>query len=304
MSRHEDDPRARLAVLVDRAVAGETVVGETHWWHDPGGQGNALRQSTVQLPRRPEQRALSVVLLEDLTQEELAIEQREDFVRAVSHELRNPLTSVVGYMELAREGDGVTPDTHELLDVAGRNAHRVLDLVDGLLTAASLRAGRLAIELAPTDLAVVVTEAVDQARFAAFSAGITIEHGDLGSREVRGDRARLLQAVAAVLSNAVTYSDPGGRVTLVLGVVGEHVVLEVTDRGIGMCEEDRLRVFERFFRSPALLGGSRHGTGLGLHVAGEVVRAHGGEILVHSVLGEGTRVRIVLPLGSSQEPGR
>lgn len=296
----ECDPRVRLASVARRALAGESVAGETAWWREDrarGRGGRALRQSTVQLPRRRDERALRVVLLEDLTQEELAVEQREDFVRAVSHELRTPLTSVVGYVELARESEAISPDAADMLDVAQRNAGRVLSRVEDLLVSSSLRAGVLSMNLAPVDLRLLVAEAVAQARPAAASAGIEIENRVRGSWVVRGDADLLAKAVQAVLSNAVTYSDAPGEVVLTMEGVGEQVCLRFSDRGIGMSEEDRGRVFERFFRSPAVVSSSRHGTGLGLHMVRGIVTGHGGDVVVHSALGEGTSVEITLPVG-------
>ncbi|PWD51924.1 hypothetical protein C8046_16010 [Serinibacter arcticus] len=290
-----DATASPLSSVLGRAVAGEAITAETHAWVEPDGTRSAIRTTTATLPGRSGRAPLRVVLLEDLTQEDRAIQQREDFVRAVSHELRTPLTSVVGYLDLARDVPDVPDDVHELLEIADRSAHRVLRLADDMMVASRLRTGPLRVDLAATDLSELVRSRLEETRYAAEVGGIVLVDATEGPCLVQADEARLRQAIDNVLSNAVLYSHVGGVVTVATRTRGDHAVVEVLDEGIGIRPEDRARVFDRFFRAPAVVRGSRHGTGLGLHVAREIVVGHGGDIAIRSTPGEGTRVEILLP---------
>ncbi|GMA30374.1 two-component sensor histidine kinase [Litorihabitans aurantiacus] len=291
--------------LAERAVAGESMTGQTQWWRAADGDRKAVRGTAVTLSAAAGRDPLRVVLFEDLTQEERAIEQREDFVRAVSHELRTPLTSVIGYLEMARDTGGFAADTDALLDVVDRNAQRVLGMVEDLAVASELKTERAAPLLsgggsggggsAGVDLGEVARASVAGVCYAARVAGVSVGHACDGAWPVAGDAERLRLAVDHVVTNAVLYSHHGGSVDVALREGDGEVRLVVTDHGIGISEEDQERVFERFWRSPAVRGGSRHGTGLGLPVAREIVMEHGGRVTMRSRLGEGTQVEIVLP---------
>ena len=293
LAESEDDEAP--GSLAARAVAGEPLESETQWWRDADGDRKAVRGTSVALPSPGGARPLRVVLFEDLTEEERAIERREDFVRAVSHELRTPLTSVVGYLDLVREGGEVPEELVELLEVADRNAQRVLRMVDDLAIASHLREGSLVAATELHCLGEIARESIEAARYDAAVAGVGLESVSDGDWPVRGDRDRLRHAVDHLVSNAVLYSEPGGCVTVALSLRGATISLVVLDRGIGIPEADRPRVFERFYRAPAVMGGSRHGTGLGLPVAREIVTGHGGEVHVRSRSGGGTEAEILLP---------
>ncbi|MBD5787564.1 HAMP domain-containing histidine kinase [Cellulosimicrobium terreum] len=281
---------------IDRAVAGEEIRGEVGWWHLPGGRF-ALRTSAVRLDGSVGEQVgrLTLVTFEDLTEQVAAIELKEDFVAAASHELRTPLTSIVGHLELAAD-DPSTPDgVARHLDVATRNADRLLALVDDLLTAAVTGTGDLPLERVQLDLAEVVAEAVVAITPLATSADLRLVLQDAGPVRVRGDRARLRQVVDNLLSNAVKYSDAGGTVEVSLAGGADHVLLVVRDDGVGIAASDVDRVFTRFYRAAAVRHGSRHGTGLGLHLCQQVVHAHGGTIELTSEAGVGTAVEVRLP---------
>lgn len=285
--------------LVARAVAGEPLEAETQWWRDADGDRTAVRGTSVALPAPAGSRPLRVVLFEDLTEEERAIQRREDFVRAVSHELRTPLTSVVGYLDLVREGGEVPAELVELLAVADRNAQRVLRMVDDLAIASQLREGQVALDDGVHDLGGIARDSLAGARYDAAVARVLLVDETDGAWPVRGDRDRLRHAVDHLVSNAVLYSEPGGHVTVRLAARADGVVLVVADEGIGIAEADQARVFERFYRAPEVMRGSRHGTGLGLPVAREIVARHGGEVHVRSRQGVGTEAEILLPCAAA-----
>lgn len=288
--------------IVSRALAGEEVRGEVGWWQLPGGRF-ALRASAIRLEGAATGDAgqLVLVTLEDLTDQVLALELKEDFVAAASHELRTPLTSIVGHLELAADDPSASRTVARHLDVATRNADRLLDLVDGLLTAAATRGAALELERSDVDLSAVVDDAVTAIAPLARSAGLDLVWSPppRGVR-VRGDRLRLRQVVDNLLSNAVKYSDGSGTVEVRLDHDGAAglVVLRVRDEGVGIAATDAERVFTRFYRTASARQGTRHGTGLGLHVVREIVHAHGGTVELASELGAGTTVDVRLPAGA------
>ena len=223
---------------------------------------------------------------------------KDDFVASVSHELRTPLTSIRGYVELLREGDAgeLTDEQHQFVAIVERNADRLLRLVGDLLFVAQVEAGEITLEPGSTDVEELVREAVDAAQPAAAMKGIEIALDLDGLGEVHGDRARLAQVLDNLISNALKFTPPGGHVAVRTSRSADRGVIEVTDSGMGISEEDQSRLFKRFFRTASATDQAIQGTGLGLAIVKAIVEAHDGVITVESVEGEGTVFRVELPL--------
>ena len=223
---------------------------------------------------------------------------KDDFVASVSHELRTPLTSIRGYVELLREGDAgeLTDEQHQFVAIVERNADRLLRLVGDLLFVAQVEAGEITLEPGSTDVEELVREAVDAAQPAAAMKGIEIALDLDGLGEVHGDRARLAQVLDNLISNALKFTPPGGHVAVRTSRSADRGVIEVSDSGMGISEEDQSRLFKRFFRTASATDQAIQGTGLGLAIVKAIVEAHDGDITVESVEGEGTVFRVELPL--------
>lgn len=167
-------------------------------------------------------------------------------------------------------------------------------IIDNLLTAA--RTGADAGGWEPVDLGEVVADVVESIRPPAEDRGLTIGVDAAGRGVVRGDAGRLTQVVSNVVSNAVKYTDPGGRIDVALDEPETgRVRLVVSDDGPGISEEAQDRLFTRFYRAPEVRNSAVQGTGLGLHISRQIVQAHGGTITLQSAPGRGTRVEILLP---------
>jgi signal transduction histidine kinase len=220
---------------------------------------------------------------------------KDEFVALVSHDLRTPLTSITGYVELALEDD-LSDQTREYLGVVARNSDRLLALVNDLLFVASLQAGDVALDLSETDLGEIVRESVEsmEPRAAAKKIALTCELETVPKLDA--DTRRILQVVDNLVSNAIKFTPEAGSVHVSLATAGDGVVLEVADSGIGIAPADQRRLFERFFRAENAV--SRHvpGTGLGLYIAREIAAAHDGSLTVRSELGHGSTFRFELPL--------
>jgi signal transduction histidine kinase len=221
---------------------------------------------------------------------------KDEFVSSVSHELRTPLTAVTGYVELLLE-DETGPEARRYLEIVQRNAHRLLELVEDLLFAARLQVGGLVeLDRARVDLRLLAEQAVEAAAPEADSAAVVLRlraGGEVPS--VDGDAERLARLLANLVSNAIKFTPAGGRVEIGVEQQDGKVVLEVSDTGMGIPEEERDRLFERFFRSQAALDRKVPGTGLGLYICKAIVDAHDGRIAVRTAVGGGTIVVVELP---------
>ena len=227
---------------------------------------------------------------------------KDEFVALVSHELRTPLTSIRGYLELIREGKAgrTTKRQENFLDVMNRNSERLLRLVSDLLFVAQAESGKVTLELEALDLSAVARDAVDTTRPLAVKKAIALNLVTDDELRVSADRARLVQLLDNLLSNALKFTPEGGRVDVVLSAENGHAVLEVADSGIGIPRAEQGRLFERFYRASTATAQAVPGTGLGLAIAKAIVEAHGGRIDVESDEGAGARFRVELPVRQRQ----
>ena len=230
---------------------------------------------------------------------------KDDLIALVSHELRTPLTSIVGYLELVQQDEDELKKQHrDYLEVVNRNAHRLLSLVSDLLFAAEVQAGRVMLEKDLVSMRELVEQSVAASLPTATERQIDVTVRACEVADVIGDRQRLGQVIDNLLSNALKFTPPNGKVGVSVSILGGAVVLEVEDSGIGISSADQRRLFSRFFRTETAMRKEIQGSGLGLSIVKAVVEGHGGEITVKSAEGEGSTFRIVLPVAarSATEP--
>ncbi len=234
--------------------------------------------------------------------EEKAKQERNEFLSLVTHEIKNPLTSIRGYAEILSDGisRGSMDGAQESITVIREEAERILRLTEDLLDASKMAAGHFRVEPGEVDLVSIASGVVSRyARTASQSIALECETREL---RIRGDGVRLGQVLENLVSNAVKYSSPQGTIRLGIEMRGERVRLVVEDEGEGISPEKLPLIFERFYRVSE--GESEiKGTGLGLFITREIVRMHGGTIEAESVPGEGTRFIVELPLGESSSTG-
>jgi signal transduction histidine kinase len=223
---------------------------------------------------------------------------KDEFVALISHDLRTPLTSIMGYLELTVGDGNLTDDQRGYLEVVDRNAERLLRLVNDLLFVARLEAGQLDLRPSELDLAAIVRQSVSEAepRAAAKGIALTCSAGEVPA--VRADKGRIFQLLDNLVSNAIKFTPEGGDVEVSVARLNGAVQLEVADTGIGIDAREQLQLFERFFRASTAEQRQIPGTGLGLYIARAIVEAHGGSIAVDSEPGKGTTFLIDLPLSS------
>src|SRR3954447_11508442 len=229
-----------------------------------------------------------------------ALRRQDELRRAtasdVTHELRSALVGVFARVEGLREGlVDDEPAVLRALDGDARRLHRLVDDVDRL--AEAQRPGLLVTKRA-IDLDEIVGSCV--ARYADRCAALSIAlRQRVSPAEVEGDPERLAQVVDNLLSNALRYTGEGGRVTVTLTTRGADAVIEVSDTGIGIAAEHLGRIFDRFWRAPEARAVVAGGSGVGLALVADLVRAHDGRVDVASRPGRGTRFSVVLPLSES-----
>jgi NtrC-family two-component system sensor histidine kinase KinB len=250
------------------------------------------------------------VVLDDVTEFARLDELRSELIGVASHELKTPLTTLrMNLLLLGEKADNLTPRQQEILSAAAAGCEELGSTIDELLDVTRIEAGQLRLNLAPVD----VYGALDRAlrplrpRFEDARVQVQVERGCVPA-VVRADAERLGLVLTNLLTNALKYAPAGSTVTLQVtsgqnAVAGNGSVLQiaVTDAGPGIPAEFRERVFEKFFRVEHHLGrdpAGVRGTGIGLYLCREVVRAHGGTITCQSGDGgTGTRIAISLPAG-------
>lgn len=240
----------------------------------------------------------AAIVFNDVTRFRLLDQIKSDLVATVSHELKTPLTSVrlVVHLLLEEVSGPLTPKQTELLVDARDNAERLLDMIERLLSLASLEQGRELMQIQGESVPALLQTAAEAARPRAQAKHVELVVEDASQLPpVAADPFRLGRALGNLLDNAVTYTDQGGRITLSAARIDEeNVRLSVADTGVGIPVEHLPHVFDRFFRVP---DGSRgHGTGLGLAIVREIVLAHGGQVSCASEPGKGTVFHLALPV--------
>ncbi len=230
---------------------------------------------------------------------------KTNFFSNVSHEFRTPLTLILGPLEeVVQRPQLPAPSTKTAvqLEVAYRNALRLQKLVNNLLDFSRIEAGRVQALYVPTDLTALTADLASNFRSAIERAGMKLKFRSKPLRDpAYVDREMWEKIVLNLLSNAFKYTLKG-TINVELHQVGQHVVLKVSDTGIGIKPEEMPRLFERFHRVKGAQGRTHEGTGIGLSLVQELVRLHGGAIEASSTYGKGTIFTVTIPTGSAHLP--
>jgi two-component system, OmpR family, sensor histidine kinase VicK len=265
-----------------------------------------LRVTFTPVHRRDKGTTSTIVILEDVTEQEKLEQSRREFVANVSHELRTPLTTIKSYAEALEDG---ALDERQLADrfvnVIRNETERMIRLVTDLLHLSRFDSNQAPLRRSLTNLPELLEEAADRFAFQMNQKGIKSEvHIEDGVGFVRLDRDGIDQVLDNLLSNAIKYTQGGGSIVLTARKPDAHSVsISVKDAGIGIPKKDMGRIFDRFYRVDKARSRNMGGTGLGLSIAREIVRAHGGTISLESELNVGTTVTFTLPTPDIREGG-
>lgn len=223
-----------------------------------------------------------------------AEKMKNEFISSVSHELRTPLTAITGWSETMMESGGTDPEIiAKGLQVISHEATRLSGIVEELLDFSRLQSGSFELKAVPMDVLAELEETVLLFRERAAREGLQVDYIEcIHLPPIMGDADRLKQVFINVMDNALKYSNPGGVVHVEARLIGSIIKIIISDNGVGISPEALPHVKERFFRANP----TRPGSGIGLALADEIVRRHGGTLDIRSEEGIGTTVTIRLPV--------
>lgn len=271
----------------------------------PGGRCLHIEASVA--GGQQENEACAVLVFHDITELRRLEKIRKDFVANVSHELRTPLTSIKGYVEALLDGGKDDPDTSvRFLDIILKQSDRLNLILEDLLQLSKIESGQVQFKREPLHIGSVVERTLAMIKPLADK-----KHHRLNSQVsadlplITGDQERLVQVLANLVDNAIKYTPEGGQITVAArripaardktGSQLDGIELSVADSGIGIPEQDRPRVFERFYRVDKARSRELGGTGLGLAIVKHIVEGHGGQVWVEANRPTGSRFVVRLP---------
>ncbi len=228
-----------------------------------------------------------------------SFEQMRQFSTDVSHELRTPLTAIQGQLEVALFTATRKEQLQEAIENALQDVERLSNLVRALLLLSQSESGQIPMHKATVDLGELLQDLVEQFQIPAEVHGVKLTQTSKGRSLCEVDRTQIERVVTNLLSNAIKYTAVGGWVKAHAEALESQVRLVVEDSGVGIPPDHLPHIFDRFYRVPD--PNPEKGLGLGLSFVAAIVKAHGGEIRVHSRVGRGSRFEVTLPVGSTQE---
>jgi len=217
---------------------------------------------------------------------------RRQFSANVSHELKTPLTGILGYAEMLSSGMARPEDTRHFIERIRREAEQMIQLVDDIIMLSQLDETERLPYTESVDLGEVATAVAEALTVKAQNHGVSL-HLDVPETLLKGNRSLLYNLLYNLVDNSIKYNRPGGSAQVCVSQVQGQTVIEVADTGIGIPIKHQDRVLERFYRVDKSRSKKTGGTGLGLSIVKHIAAVHGGTVELESTLGKGTAVRVV-----------
>jgi PAS domain S-box-containing protein len=243
-----------------------------------------------------------VRVVHDVTRERELEQLKEEFMSTISHELRTPLFSIQGFVQLLLESEEEIDSTtrEEFLTIIQTQAVQLSEMVNNLLDASKFDEGRLKFEQQPVAMLDVINQTLLKLRGFAHQQKVELVP-ELSATlpTIIGDKERLEQALTNLVGNAIKFTPEQGKVTVSTSTPDNEILVEVGDTGIGIPSELQDKIFSRYYQVEDIVGeGDKHGSGLGLYIAKQIIKGHGGRIWVESngIPGQGSTFRLTLPL--------
>jgi signal transduction histidine kinase len=232
----------------------------------------------------------------DITEQKTDELRKNDFIGMVSHELKTPLTSLKGYIQILNHKAKINTDNFAInaLSKADIQIGKMSQLINGFLNVSRLEAGKISIDLKTVDLREIIEEAEEELKMVSTTHLISI----IASEQimVQADRDKIGSVISNLLGNAIKYSPLGSRIEISCDTQDRFARVKVKDEGPGIKTQDRERLFERFYRVGGAESHTVPGFGIGLYLSAEIIARHNGEIGVISEPGEGSTFYFLLPL--------
>ena len=237
-----------------------------------------------------------IAVIQDITEHVRLDTMQKEFVADVSHELKTPITSIMGYADTLLEGEYDKETQDKFLNVIASEARRMARLVTDLLTLSRYDNNKNGIRKVSFDLGELVKKCQDKLAIEIKKKNHTVNSFVTADvPPVYADKDDIERVVLNILSNSIKYTPDGGEIKIYVGFVYNDAYIKIFDNGIGIPEEDLSRIFERFYRVDKARTREMGGTGLGLSIAKEILDKNGGSIDIKSTVGEGTEVVIRIP---------
>ncbi len=222
---------------------------------------------------------------------------RREFLGNVSHELKTPIFNIQGYILTLLDGGLEDASINrQYLERTEKSINRLISIVEDLESISGLEAGELKLLYESFNIVTLVEDVYEMQEMLAHRYGVKLqfEKGHEKTIWVNADRKRIIEAINNLIVNAIKYSKPGGTITVSFVDIGDQILIEITDTGIGIAEKDLPRIFERFYRVDKSRSRDQGGTGLGLSIVKHIIEAHQQTIRVQSKLGEGSIFSLTL----------
>jgi signal transduction histidine kinase len=245
--------------------------------------------------------------VDELAQANMALYEsnrlKSDFLATMSHELRTPLNSILGFSDVLGSGENLSDKQQRWVSNIRTSGQKLLNLINDILDLAKIEAGKMHVRVEDFNLHDICDGLLNMFRPLAEKKNIDLRNQfDPAIPTMRQDVTKLQQILENLLSNAVKFTPEGGRVLLKADADARHVILTVSDTGVGIAPEEQELVFQKFRQSGNPLTREHAGTGLGLSIVRELCKLLGGEITLYSELGRGSTFTVRLPLQLSEEP--
>ncbi|WP_147532595.1 two-component system histidine kinase PnpS [Bacillus marasmi] len=238
----------------------------------------------------------TLLVFHDITEIKNLEQTRKDFVANVSHELKTPITSIKGFTETLLDGAKEDPKTLEaFLNIILVESDRLQTLIEELLELSRIEQHQFKLDIKEVDLVPIITDIIKMLHKKAEDKGITIQYKTTeADLVIEGDPSRLKQVFINLINNAIMYTPKDGKITVDTELRDKHVLVRISDSGIGIEKQEIPRIFERFYRVDKARSRDSGGTGLGLAIVKHLVEAHKGTITVSSNVGQGSMFTISL----------
>lgn len=263
------------------------------------GRQVKISLNTVQVGPAVQSNLNCILIIHDLSKEEELEQMKLDFVSMASHELKTPLTSIVGYLSVfLEENKGKIPaENLDLLNKAFVAAKQLQTLIQNLLNVNKIEKEQLSVSSQPIDYLPVLTKAVEDLRSQATQKNIVLSIAVPTEPlpKVLADPIRISEVITNLVSNAINYTNPNGKIEVSMKVSPNEVTTTISDNGVGIPQEAIPHLFSKFFRVSNELQQANKGTGLGLYISKSIIEKLHGKIWVQSEIGKGSRFSFTLP---------
>jgi len=287
----------RVLTAVRKALANSASKRAVIEVEQGGSVTSCVLRFTV-CPTRHEDAHFGLVSIEDVTQQRVAAAAMNSFLAEAAHELRTPLTNIRLYVEEALEHCERDPAaTSRCLNIMNEEAQRLDRTVSEILSVSQIEAGSFELKRDDVNVEAMLKQLQADHEAQAHEKRITLEfHLPPKLPVMQADRDKIALALHNLLGNALKYTLEGGRITVTAAVEHGRLTVAVADTGLGIGKDELEHVFEKFYRSKNVLATTVKGSGLGLSIAREVARLHGGDVALESELGKGSTFTLILPV--------